>query len=236
MRVRAPKKKVVKNIKQNNMAIIPAQEKVFMVSNSTNTTYSGSAALKAMQQWYTMQDVSDSIVAPYKVFTALLTQTGGGLPQTISIGTNYGNELLIGSTYKIMGNDTTDFTNVGAPNNNVGTSFIATGNNPNNQNGNDNTYLGYDTGAPVATVLENTIGNIWFTYDSVGIYVANSNALFTDKIAVFSGARTSAWDGLSSIDSTGYSNSSFNLITVNNTGFAVDDVLSNTPIEIRVYN
>jgi len=58
------------------MAIIPADEKVFMVSKSTNTTYSGSAALKAMSEWYTMQDISDSIVAPYKVFTALLTQSG----------------------------------------------------------------------------------------------------------------------------------------------------------------
>ena len=45
------------------MAIIPQEEKVFMVSNSTNTTYSGSAALKAMQQWYTMQDVIDIRVA-----------------------------------------------------------------------------------------------------------------------------------------------------------------------------
>lgn len=43
------------------MAIIPLNEKVFMVNNSTNTTYSGSAALKAMQQWYTMQDISDTI-------------------------------------------------------------------------------------------------------------------------------------------------------------------------------
>ena len=43
------------------MAIIPSNEKVFMVSNSTNTTYSGSAALQAMNQWYTMQDISDTI-------------------------------------------------------------------------------------------------------------------------------------------------------------------------------
>lgn len=43
------------------MAIIPADEKVFMVNRSTNTTYSGSAALKAMQKWYTMQDVADSV-------------------------------------------------------------------------------------------------------------------------------------------------------------------------------
>jgi len=76
--VRAPKKKVVKNIKQNNMAIIPAQEKVFMVSNSTNTTYSGSAALKAMQQWYTMQDVIDTVGggASYREYYGLIRVLG----------------------------------------------------------------------------------------------------------------------------------------------------------------
>jgi hypothetical protein len=61
------------------MAIIPADEKVFMVDKRTNTTYGGSKALQDMQQWYTMQDVSDSI-QPYKVFTALLTQTGTDAP------------------------------------------------------------------------------------------------------------------------------------------------------------
>jgi len=43
------------------MAIIPLDERVFMVNNTTNTTYSGSAALKAMQKWYTMQDIADSV-------------------------------------------------------------------------------------------------------------------------------------------------------------------------------
>ena len=43
------------------MAIIQSDEKVFMVSNGTNTTYSGSTSLKAMQQWYTMQDVLDTV-------------------------------------------------------------------------------------------------------------------------------------------------------------------------------
>jgi len=56
------------------MAIIPAEEKVFMVSNSTNTTYSGSAALKAMQQWYTMQDVIDSVPAGAAGFNITLPQ------------------------------------------------------------------------------------------------------------------------------------------------------------------
>lgn len=60
------------------MAIIPAGERVFMVGTSTNTTYSGSAALKAMQQWYTMQDVIDTVGGepPYKVYSALISQFG----------------------------------------------------------------------------------------------------------------------------------------------------------------
>jgi hypothetical protein len=62
------------------MAIIPADEKVFMVDTRTNTVYGGSQALQDMQQWYTMQDVSDSVggsILPYKVFSVLLTQSGG---------------------------------------------------------------------------------------------------------------------------------------------------------------
>jgi hypothetical protein len=61
------------------MAIIPNEDKVFLVNNSTNTTFSGSASTKAMQQWYTMQDVIDT-VKPYKVFTALLNQVGTSAP------------------------------------------------------------------------------------------------------------------------------------------------------------
>jgi hypothetical protein len=67
------------------MAIIPADEKVFMVDKRTNTTYGGSAALQAMQQWYTMQDISDSVVvtAPYKVYSALLNQSGTSAPEAL---------------------------------------------------------------------------------------------------------------------------------------------------------
>ena len=222
------------------MAIIPAEEKVFMVSNSTNTTYSGSAALKAMQQWYTMEDVTNT-VRPYQVFTALLTQSGEGTIQTVYVGTDYGpNQLTIGITYTIAGNDTTDFTNVGAPNNEVGTSFIATGTNPNNQNANQQTYLDYNTGAPVATVLENTIGNIWFTYNSdgsyqipfdacalVGITISNSFTFINNntltqniKLVVFD-------DGDGPL---------VQIYTALNDNTFVNGVLQNTPIEIRVYN
>ena len=72
------------------MAIIPADEKVFMVDTRTNTTYGGSQALQDMQQWYTMQDVSDSI-QPYKVYTALLNQEGETNPTAIVLQNTLGN-------------------------------------------------------------------------------------------------------------------------------------------------
>lgn len=113
---------------------------------------------------------------PYKVFTALLTQSGGDNPEGISE-----TQLVIGRTYRIdIGGDPSgnwDFTNVGAPNNHIGTYFIATGETPNNWG--TNIVLFYNTGAPVVTVIENTIGNVWFTYIDVGFYQANSYGLFT---------------------------------------------------------
>jgi len=42
------------------MAIIPSDEKIFMVDRRTNTVYGGSQALQDMQQWYTMDDVRAS--------------------------------------------------------------------------------------------------------------------------------------------------------------------------------
>jgi len=61
------------------MAIIPAAEKVFMVSNGTNTTYGGSAALQAMNQWYTMQDIADTIYPASQSFDPLFTDASGTL-------------------------------------------------------------------------------------------------------------------------------------------------------------
>ena len=84
------------------MAIIPALEKTFMVSNSTNTTYSGSASLKEMQQWYTMQDIVDTVEASIPVrqlysatFFDTTTQTNGGATTA--------NQVLIGSTQSAEG-------------------------------------------------------------------------------------------------------------------------------------
>jgi hypothetical protein len=153
------------------MAIIPADEKVFMVDKRTNTTYGGSRALQAMQEWYTMQDVTDNI-RPYKVFTAVISQSGGD-DNIVNINYSTQESLIIGQTYIIDGNEPlsnggTDFTVVGAPDNEVETSFIATGETP-IWGDNAGSLLG-NLSAPTATVLQNTIGNLWFNYKSVGDY------------------------------------------------------------------
>jgi hypothetical protein len=221
------------------MAIIPNEEKVFMVSNGTNTTYSGSASLKAMQEWYTMQDVTDT-VRPYQVFTALLTQSGGDDPTAIDEGL-----LNIGTTYRIN-NDSPgmDFTNVGAPNNDEGTYFIATGTTPNSWGSNEGTGNGtltYNTGAPVATVLENTIGNIWFTYSDVGSYNINSNGLFiTNKTipSLIPQMYTEAPDALYNFDVYPGGLNSMNINSYYNNEPSDDRFggYAQNAIEIRVYN
>jgi len=216
---------------------IPADEKVFMVSKTTNTTYSGSAALKAMNEWYTMDDVTNT-VRPYKVYTALLTQSGGDNPDGISSGL-----LTVGVTYRIISEaGQADFTNVGAPNNNFDTYFVSTGTTPDWGTGGG---LEFNTGAPVATVLENTIGNVWFTYDGVGFYSINSNDLFTqNKTALIFGAvyyepqvlDTTVGYGPSQINYSDYPNR-IAIDSIQTQGdLRVDGVLNNTFIEIRVYS
>ena len=213
------------------MAIIPAEEKVFMVSNSTNTTYSGSAALKAMQQWYTMQDISDSVVvaAPYQVFTALLTQSGesrGGDKAS-------GDTLTLGVTYLIYQNPyNEDLTIFGAPNSNVGTYFICTtvGVLP------DGTGLSFDYGAPVATVLENTIGNLWFTYNDVGTYFVNSNGLFINDTWTNISLNIQGFGDNINFSMYKYDGNSIGIISGIPGDTQVDGILNQTCVEIRVYN
>jgi hypothetical protein len=169
----------------------------------------------------------------YKVYTALLTQSGGGGEAYSS-----GGDLVIGVSYRI--NNLAigmDFTNVGALNNNIGTWFVATGTTPNSWGIDGDEVLYYNPGAPVVTVLENTIGNVWFEYDSVGIYKINSSGLFTiDKTTTITSQ--SAWDDTGSTQI--YVDSS-SLIFLETLGFfpsiaSADNIVSRTMLEIRVYN
>jgi hypothetical protein len=172
----------------------------------------------------------------YKVYTALLTQSGGSQLYDL-INT----DLTIGVTYTIgsvVGNP--DWTNVGAPNNEIGTSFVATGTTPNSWGEPlGDSGLIYNTGAPVVTVLENTIGNIWFGYGGVGFYVASS-----EPESLFPIGKTVCFLGSVGDDTAGAAYGFLRLGGADQCRILTQDFsntdsngqLLNTPIEIRVYN
>lgn len=209
------------------MATIANDTQFIGISPTIDLTGKKSAILNEQTIPVTMEDIT-STVRPYKVFTALLTQSGGDDPQTITSG-----NLTIGVTYFIQLIEGADFSNVGA-NNIEGEYFIATGTTPNSWG--TGGQLEYNTGAPVATVLENTIGNIWFGYNADGSYSINSNGLFTiNKTIGFITFNDGGGLGLGDkpflalyYDPTLY-------ISTATDGNPSDGLLFNTPIEIRVY-
>ena len=170
----------------------------------------------------------------YKVYTALLTQSGGSDPLNQGSGA-----VTKGVTYTVDEYFAdTDFSNVGG-----GTfaspisPFVATSNDtPTNYNG---STLDYNSGAPVVTVLENTIGNIWWTYFNTGNYFVNSIHLFTtdktyvDCKSIFGSQwNKNIWEN--------YEESGLpNTISIKNYSTllsAADDGMDISRIEIRVYN
>jgi hypothetical protein len=173
---------------------------------------------------------------PYKVYTALLTQNGGDDVQSISSGA-----VTKGVTYMVDGTSSdADFSNVGGPKYDGvtsinGTYFVAINNDiPNNYSEGD---LIYNTGAPVVTVLENTIGNVWFTYYGVGVYQVNSINLFTVvKTTPFIGSPGQVEADIAIIDIRSNTGSTIDIYSTNGGGDPYDNQLVNTPIEIRVYN
>jgi hypothetical protein len=203
----------------------------YIVNNLTGQTITGDLTING-----NVVITGTTNTRPYKVFTALLTQSGGD-GQTEKYP---GDEIYSGITYYIFTNDDNfDLVQYGAPNSNVGTYFVC------NQNAtlplDINIQLNYNTGAPVAIVLENTIGNIWFTYDAIGGYGANSNGLFTIG-KTFSSIYSQPVDTVG--DGVRFALIQYQYPNVNNIGIQtgrseftnLDDYLFNTPIEIRVYN
>jgi hypothetical protein len=173
--------------------------------------------------------------APYKVYTALLTQSGGTDPLTqdsgaVEVGVSYVISSPLGSE------DSWDFSNVGGPVYPDNFNFVATSSDVPNNYG--TATLNYNTGAPVVTVLENTIGNIWFTYDGVGYYQVSSQ-----PESFFPVGKTTSFIGSVGDDSASASygflrptgDSNFYILTKDFSGDA-NNQLNNTPIEIRVYN
>jgi hypothetical protein len=167
---------------------------------------------------------------PYKVYTALLTQSGDSnildLPLDLP-------QIEVGKTYLIVSTGVgEDWTLYGAINNNPGTRFVATG-----VADVITSSLQLNTGAPVVKVLENTIGNIWFKINGYGDYNVNSSALFTaSKLVVFFGPSNND-ESTNSAITMEYSATTNSVIPFRTfrDGSLVNDQLINTPIEIRVY-
>jgi hypothetical protein len=95
------------------------------------------------------------------------------------------------------------------------------------------------TAAPTAVVLENTLGDINFGYDSAGIYEIHSNGLFiAGKTAIIMGNERS--DIVNNVILTGIyreNDSTYYLFTNQSSfGESSNNVLKNTLIEIRVYD
>ena len=115
---------------------------------------------------------SKSATTAYKVYRATLTQSGDGTT-TATSGT-----LTVGVRYKITDYQTgDDFTNVGAATNALDVEFIATGTTPADWT---NSSELTDTSAPVATVLENTLGGelVW-TRTALGSYAASRDCCWS---------------------------------------------------------
>lgn len=217
------------------MATIANDTQFIGISPTIDLTGKKSAILNEQTIPVTMDDIT-STVRPYNVFTALLTQSGGDNPDTTS---GAGGTLDIGYTYLIIANpDNYDLTLYGAPNNLPGTYFICT-NYVYALPYTNSLQIGVNYGAPVATVLENTIGDIWFAYNDMGLYSARSNDLFSLNKTICSlssslfGGSADFNSNLIFYSSVG-SNNEISIISSSG-GTYTNDQLSNTPIEIRVY-
>ena len=88
------------------------------------------------------------------------------------------------------------------------------------------------TNAPVAIVLENTIGNIVWARDTTGEYLATLLGAFTNNKTYLMINQTSSGENTFSVVDV----DRLSLITYNSSGAAQDNKLNKTSIEIRVYN
>ena len=213
--------------------MIPSGTQFIGFSDSVNLTERRSASVNAETAVYTIDDIRG-----YKVYTALLTQSGEEEELSQASGAvEQGVSYFIGTPKPGSG---WDFSNVGGPIWPDMTPFVANSNNTPNNYG--SATLVYNTGAPVVTVLEDNIGNIWFTYEGIGNYNINSNSSENFNSAKTFVILTNNLSGNHGIIEENmalgfecYSNGTITLTTAINDAY-LDGVLFNTPIEIRVYN
>lgn len=177
-------------------------------------------------------ELYDAVVP--KQYKFLLSQSGGDDPQTATSGS-----LTQGVTYEILTIETgDDFTPSGAPNNDVGTKWIANGTAPTWSNGSE---LGWNGGAPFVNMelTSNKLGgNIWFEYIDTGNYHIKSNSLFNEKTIMEQNLNVF----ISGYDNSKYSltlifldDSTLLIIALNDSTSAVNDLILNQQITISQY-
>ena len=89
------------------------------------------------------------------------------------------------------------------------------------------------TDPTIDAILENTIGNIVWTRNAVGEYVGTLNGAFiTNKVICFAGVNNGT---LSSIQLSAQNVNEVHLFTYNSADQLDDQLISNTSIEIRIY-
>ena len=71
------------------MATVLSTQKILTSSAEVNTTYGGSTSSKELNAWITVEDLSNKI-KPYKVYTALVTQSGSSAPTAIVLENEIG--------------------------------------------------------------------------------------------------------------------------------------------------
>ena len=183
------------------------------------------------------QTINGEYVLPiYKVFKALVTQNGGYNLKGYTYGS--GPENPSGITFEIYNNDggTADFTNIGAPDNEIGTKFVSIGGNPNSWGVNMVGELTYDQGAPVVTVLEDTIGGIWFQRNGAGEYQVFFSSLFViDKTIVILDSFGQNGNLGTKITHQALGKQPNFIITTYKHGLE-DSILYKNTLEIRIYN
>ena len=169
----------------------------------------------------------------YKVFTGLLTQSGGDDPQFL-INTDNGN-IIVGKTYEISNYDASDdFTNIGAPSNANGVKFIGTGTTATSWSG--TTELNYNNAAPTVTILENTLGNVWFEYVNVGGYVFRSNGLLNENKSLYFAQNNNLNDLTYLFLTNGGAPNYIDITCSNILGQGTDNLMFKNPFEVRTYN
>lgn len=171
-------------------------------------------------------------VSKYKVFTTLLSQSSSGTTYTAD---SQSSNFIVGQTYTIdnyISGD--DFTNVGASSNQTGLKFIATGITASTWTG--NSIVSYNSGTPVANILENTLPfSLYFSRGNTGTYATNTFSS-NYKVAVFGTNSVNSTIVSFGIYSAGPYNNYIQITTQDLSGYTVDSKLSNTFLEIRVYN